>query len=255
MGSFVSEVIDFAVEVDARKKRAQERFSKICSSNTFVNVNSLRIGFNAHLMKRDNDFGILGFEDEDAARVASGVGRSSWYANIRLAEYFEGIDEETFCAAKQDNLSVMTDLPQSKRLDAEWLRLATDTPIKEFKKLVDDELNGRAKASDGKERSTNLKVSMPASRKTVIEEKLEQIAKDMGEKDQGRALELVLVERTEGVSLIGAMRQAIDRIAEVKKLNESLMSPAEILERTFAELDGIVELFRTALELAQTETE
>lgn len=242
-------------EAENRKKEAKKRFDVIRKSGGLVQVNSLRIGFNAYALKRDNMFGILGFDDEDAARDAAGVGESTWYANIRLAEQFNGVTEELFCAMKQANAKALADLPESKRLTEYWVRMAAQDSIKEFAEKVDKEMEGKARASDGKEASTSLKVSMPVSRKNVIEMKLKQVAEEMGEQDQGRALELLLVERTEGVSLIGAMTQAITQIAEIKKLADSGLSAAEVLEKTHAGLDSIVENFRQALESAQNHSE
>jgi DNA-binding ferritin-like protein len=85
--------------------------------------------------------------------------------------------------------------------------------------------------------------------------KLKQAAEEMGEQDTGRALEMILVERTEGVSLIGAITQAIEKIAEIKKLGDTGLSVSEVLEKTNAELDAIVETFRQALEAARSHSE
>lgn len=242
-------------EAENRKKEAKKHFDAIRKSGGLVQVNSLRIGFHAYALKRDNMFGILGFDDEDAARDAAGVGESTWYANIRLAEQFNGVSEELFCAMKQANAKALADLPESKRLTEYWVRMAAQDSLKDFAEKVDKEMEGKARASDGKEASSSLKVSMPVSRKNVIEMKLKQVAEEMGEQDQGRALELLLVERTEGVSLIGAITKAVTQIAEIKKLGETGLSAAEVLEKTHAALDSIVETFREALEAAQSQPE
>ena len=53
-------------------------------------VSSMRIGWHAAYLKKNDLFGILGFKTESEARQAAGVGKSTWYVNIRLAEAFEG---------------------------------------------------------------------------------------------------------------------------------------------------------------------
>jgi hypothetical protein len=240
---------------EERKQIAQAHFDAIRHANPLVGANSLRIGYHAYALKKDNLFGILGFETEDQAREAAEVGESTWYANIRLAEQFSGVGEELFIKAKQANLKILADLPESKRLTEYWLRMAATDSIKVFQGKVDKEMEGKARASDGKEASTSLKVSMPVSRRNVIEMKLKQAAEEMGEQDTGRALEMILVERTEGVSLIGAITQAIEKIAEIKKLGDTGLSVSEVLEKTNAELDAIVETFRQALEAARSHSE
>lgn len=233
---------------EERKQTAQAHWDAIRSANPLVGTNSLRIGFHAYALKKDNLFGILGYESEDVAREAAEVGESTWYANIRLAEQFAGVSEELFINAKQANLKTLADLPESKRTTEYWLRMAATDRIRDFAAKVDKELEGKARASDGKEASTSLKVSMPVSRKAVIEEKLKQVAEELGEQDQGRALEMILVERTEGVSLIGAIRQALDKIKWIKELSFQNISTVDALAKTLTELDSMVELFRQALQ-------
>lgn len=236
---------------EERKQDAKKHFDAIRKANVGMGYNSLRIGFHAYALKKDNLFGILGFETEDQAREAAEVGESTWYANIRLAEQFAGVPEELFVRAKQANLKALADLPEAKRTTEYWLRMAAQDSIKDFAAKVDKEMEGKARPSDGKEASTSLKMSMPVSRKNVIEMKLKQVAEELNEPDTGRALEMVLAERTEGISLIGAIRQAVEKIAEIKKLGDTGLSITEVLEKTNAELDSIVELFRQALQSVQ----
>lgn len=238
-------------EAENRKKEAQKHWKVICKAGGLVSVNSLTIGYHAYALKRDNLFGILGFEDEKQAQKDSGVGESTWYANIRLAEQFSGVAEELFVAMKQANAKALADLPESKRLTEYWLRAASTDPIETFKEKVDIEMNGKARASDGKEASVSLKMSMPVSRRKSIETGIRDYAKSVGEQDEGRALELLVAEHTGGVSLIGAITAAVTKIADLKKLGDSGVSADEALQKTYAGLDEIVELFRASLESVQ----
>lgn len=238
-------------EAENRKQEAKKHWSIICKAGGLVSVNSLKIGYHAFALKRDNLFGILGFENEKAAWEASGVGDSTWYANIRLAEQFTGVSEDLFVGMKQANARALADLPESKRFTEYWLRRAATDPIELFKKMIYEEMDGLARASDGKERTTTFKQSMPASRKKAVEAGIKEYAKEIGEQDEGRALELMVAEHTGGTSLIGAITSAIDKIAGIKKMADSGLSAAEVLEKTTAELDGIVEVFREALQGVQ----
>lgn len=241
---------ELEVEASRRKDEAKRRFEKIRKSNVFASSNSLRIGFNAHILKRDNLFGILGFASEGEAREAAEVGSSTWYANIALAELFDGIDEELFCAMKQANVKALGDLPLSKRMSERWIKLATETPIKTFLVMVEDELNGAAKRSDGQEPSTSFKASMPASRKKTIEDGLEQIAKRTGvdPEDKGKVIENLVVQETGRMSLMEAIANAIQRIKAAKEAVGSGLSSDEALVKVMAELDAMAIDFQSALD-------
>lgn len=242
-------------EAENRKKEAQKHFQIICKSGGLVSVNSLRIGFHAYALKKENLFGILGFECEDDAREASGVGQSTWYANLSLAEKFTGVAEDLFCAMKQANAKTLADLPESQRLTEYWLRRAATDSIETFKAVIDAELDGKARASDGKERSTTFKQTMPASRKKAVEEGLKDYAKEVGV-DESRALEVMVEEHRQSVSLLGSITHAIERIGTIKRLSESALSAGEILEKALTELEAIVAEFESAvLAVQQTETE
>jgi hypothetical protein len=238
-------------EAENRKKEAKDHWGVICKAGGLVSVNSLRIGFHACALKRQNLFGLLGFEDEKQAQKDSGVKDSTWFNVIRIAEAYPGVSEQLFTAMKLSNAQVMMDLPESKRLTEYWLRKAATEPIEVFKEQVDIEMNGKARASDGREASTSYKVSMPASRKKVIEDRVKVIGKELGIEDEGRVIEMVLAERTEAVSLIGAISHAIDKIAAAKMLGDSGLSAAEALEKVYVQLDEVVSEFKQALENVQ----
>lgn len=239
---------------EERKKEALRHYQIICKAGGLVSVNSLRIGFHAYALKRDNLFGVIGFESESDAQKASGVGESTWYAMIRLAEQFNGVDEDLFCAMRQANAKALADIPESKRLTEYWVRMAATDSIKDFADKVDKELDGKARESDGKERSVPLKVDMPKSRKKFVEAGILEFAESVGAKgDISKGLELMVTEHIGGVSLIESITKAVTIIAEIKKLEKkSSLSAAEILEKVDAQLDEMVVLFKGALQCARS---
>ena len=239
-------------EAELRKKEAQQHWKAIQQSGPLVSTNSLRIGYHAAALKRDGLFGILGYENEKEAQRASGVGDSTWYAMIRLAEQFNGVSEKLFCEMRQSNAKALADLPESKRLTEYWLRRAATDSMDAFSTLIDTELNGKARDSDGKERTVSFAVKMSKSQKKAVEVGLHEISKELGcEGNEAKAIELMVAEHREGVSLISANSKAIDQIADIKKLGDGQLSAAEALEKAYAQLDVIVEEFRMALENAR----
>lgn len=238
-------------EAENRKKEAQHHFQVIKKAGDLVRVNSLKIGFHAWALKRDNLFGILGFETEKELQEATGVKDSTYFNVRRIAEAYPGVTEELFVAMKLSNAEALMDLPESKRLTEYWLRMAATDSIRDFREKLDKELEGKARPSDGREASTALKVSMPVSRKTAVEAGIKEYAKEVGVEDPGQALEMMVAEHKDGASLAIAMTKAITKIAELKTLPDSGISLEEAVLKLSAGLDEIVSLFQAALEAVQ----
>ena len=96
-------------EIKRRKAVAKEHFDAIKEAGALHSTTSMRIGYHAYRLKAENLFGVLGFADENEARVAAGVGESTWYANIRLAEQFKDLPEKRFVAMKQANAKALAE--------------------------------------------------------------------------------------------------------------------------------------------------
>lgn len=236
-----------------RKAEARRHFDIICKSGQLQSISALKIGFHAAILKRENLFGIIGFENEDAARIASDISRSSWYSAIRIAEAFIGVEEEQFIAMKLGNAQVACDLPESKRTSREWIRMATTMKVKDFAVKVDEEMNGKARASDGKEHSVVLKMPMPKSRRESVEHHLEICAKQLGidPEDKGKVIEVLAVERSGQLGLMEAITNAVQRIKEARSLKDSGHSAEEVLESVYLLLDAMAVDFETSLRSVQ----
>lgn len=247
-----------AEKIRQLKTEAKEHFDAIKGAELSRSRCSMTIGYHAYRMKQKGLFQVIGFTDEDAAREAAGVGESTWYAMIALAEKYEPLTEKQFTSMKQANAKAMMDLPESKRHSGEWIRAAAVDPMKVFKEKVDEELNGKAKPSDGKERSTVLKLDMPASRKTVIEEKAKVFAEQHGLEvgDVGRVVEMALIEATEGMTLINSITNAVQRIKKAKEvIHGNGLSADEVITQVETELDGMALDFEAALLNRENEAE
>jgi hypothetical protein len=239
-------------EAELRKKEAKEHWKAIQQSGPLVSTNSLRIGYHAAALKRGGLFGILGYENEKEAQEASGVKSSTWFNVQRIAEAFPNVEEKLFCAMRLSNAETLMDLPESKRLTEYWMRRAATDSIDTFKAVIDEEMNGKSKPSDGREKIVPFSVKMTKSQKKAVDAGLQEYAKAAGcEGNEARAIELLVAEHKEGVSLVGAISHAIERIAAIKELGHGNLSAAEVLEKAYAELDGIVSEFRAALENLQ----
>ena len=243
---------DTAKEAAQRKAEAQKHFDIILKSGAMESVSSMRIGWHAAYLKKNDLFGILGFKTESEARQAAGVGESTWYANIRLAEAFEGITEAQFVSMKQASAKALSDLPESKRKDGSWIRWAGSMKIEDFAAKCDEVMDGKAKPSDTKERGVVIKMSVPKSRKESLEHHLERCATQMGinPDDKGKVVEMLAVERDGQTGLIEAITNAVQRIKVAKKLQEDNLSAEEALEKVNVLLDEMALEFHDALTAA-----
>ena len=163
------------------------------------------------------------------------------------------VEEKIFmCPMKLTNAEALMDLPESKRLTEYWMRRASMDSIDTFKAVVDEEMNGKAKPSDGREKIVTFSEKMTKSQKKFVDTGLQEISKELGcEGNVAKTIELMVAERKEGVSLVGTITKAIDQIAAIKKFGGSNLSAAEVLEKTYSGLDEIVGEFRSALQSLQ----
>jgi hypothetical protein len=241
-----------AEEAKLRKQEALSHWKAIQQSGPLVSANSLRIGYHAAALKRDNLWGLLGYANEKEAQEASGVKQSTFFNVMRIAEAFPGVEENLFCSMKLTNAETLMDLPESKRLTEYWMRRAATDSTDTFQAVVDEEMNGKTKPSAGRERVVKFEIKMSSSQKKSINEGLTEYAKSAGcEGNDAKAIELLVAEHKEGVSLVGTISHAIDRIASIKKFGDSGISASEALEKAYAELDEMVGEFTAALQSLQ----
>jgi ATP-dependent Clp protease adapter protein ClpS len=240
-------------EAEDRKKQAKDHWKAIQQSGPLVSSNSLRIGFHAAALKREGLFGLIGFADEKEAQEASGVKQSTWFNVLRIAEAFPGVDEKLFIGMKLTNAETLMDMPESKRLTEYWMRRASTDSIELFSQVVDTDMDGKARASDGRERVVSINIKVPTSTKKVVEEGLREYAKAAGcEGNEAKAIELMVAEHSEGVSLVGTITKAINRIAEIRtKAEMSAFTAEETLDDTLKSLEEIVGDFQVALQSLQ----
>lgn len=245
-----------AEQIKELKANAKLHFDAIKEGGGMSSKGSMMVGYHAYRLKTEGLFGTLGFATEDEAREDAEVGESTWYVNIRLAEQFKELSEKKFVAMKQANAKALADLPDSKRYDPQWVKDASHKKIKDFVAMVDEAMNGKAKASDSKERSTSMKMDMPASRKLVIEEKAKEYAETRGLEnadDLGKIVELALVEATDGESLLAIITGTLQQMRDIKVVTASNLSADEALIKINAIVDEVIMDIDHALSLQQEE--
>ena len=241
-------------EIHLRKEEASYHWKQIKQASVLQSRNSLRIGYHAYAMKEKGLWGMLGYRDEAEAREAAGVGESTWFSTIRLAEQFKGVPEELFTGMRLTNAKALSDLSDEKRSDRTWLKSAADDSLKNFQAKVDLEMNGKTKPSDGKdpEPIQTFKTSMPASQKRVIESGIKSYAVSVGidPANTGKVLETVFAEHSGSVGLISSITTAVQRVKAAKEVIHSGRSLEEVIEQVEKMLDEVVIDFAAALDQA-----
>ena len=239
-------------EIKDRKEEATFHWRQIKQASVLQSRNSLRIGYHAFAMKSKNLWGMLGYRDEQEAREAAGVGESTWFSTIRLAESFKEVPEELFTAMRLTNAKALSDLPDAKRADRDWLKAAADDSLKDFQAKVDLEMNGKAKNSDTKEVIRTFKTTMPESQMRAVEEGVKKYAVAVGldPTNTGKVLETAMVELNHGSGLIEVMTTAAQKVKAAKATIHSGLSMEEVVEKVEAVLDELVIDFAAALEQA-----
>jgi hypothetical protein len=239
-------------DAEFRKKEARDHWKAIQQSGPLVSTNSLRIGYHAAALERDGLWGLLGYASKKEAQEASGVKQATFFNVMRIAEMFPGVEERLFVSMKLTNAEALMDLPESKRLTEYWLRRAATDSIDLFAKVVKEEMNGKEKPSNGREKVVPIFKGLkgPESREKTVKAGLLEYAKAVGcDGDESKALELMVSEHTGGgVSLIESITHAIVKIGEIKEMKESSMSLDEIIDFVYKRLDEIIAEFQVALE-------
>lgn len=239
-------------EIASRKQEAQFHWKQIKQASVLQSRNSLRIGYHAFALKEKGQWGLLGYRDEQEAREAAGVGESTWFSTIRLAEAYRGVPEELFTAMRLTNAKALSDLSEEKRQDREWLKAASDDSLKDFQAKVDLEMNGKAKNSDTKEVIRTFRTTMPESQMKTVDAGIKQYAVSVGldPSNTGKVLETAMVELNHGSGLIEALTTAAQKVKAAKAVIHSGVSLEEALEKVEATLDELVLDFAGALEQA-----
>ena len=239
-------------EIRSRKEEASFHYKQIKQASVLQSRNSLRIGFHAAALKAKNLWGILGFKDEGEAREAAGVGESTWFSTLRLAEQFKDVPEELFTAMRLTNAKALADLPESKRQDRDWLKAAADDSLKDFQKKIDLEMNGKAKDSDSKEVIRTFKTTMPESQMKKVEADIKTYAVSVGidPSNTGKVLETAMTELNHGAGLIETITTAVQKVKTAKDVIHSGRSLEEVVEAVEKMLDEVVIDFAAALDQA-----
>ena len=194
-----------------RQELAKECDEHVRRAWRSVKKHSMEIGWYGRILKAENLFQELGYADEVAYWQAAGVGHSTWYKMIRIAEAFAHLTLDEFLALSIENADQLSTLNEAARHDEKLLAQAAKQTAIQFEETLAEhtaEVQHRPVA----ELSVTWKLHMKRGQRTVIEQRLRQWQQEHGIADEAYALEMLIAEYTERLTLVGYMTETIQRL-------------------------------------------
>jgi hypothetical protein len=226
-------------------KKAKFYFGKIQAGAKW----SMATGWYGRKLKENDLFTHLGFASEDSCRDAAGVGESTWYAMIRIAEGMKNLKFKEFIDLKSGTASLLIKLPEEMRYSDEWIEKSKKLTKERFEAAVNKEI-AKEKNIPVEDLRVLFKLKVFEGQRTTIVQCLEYFAKEFGlGDDMARALELLAAEHLGAPMVLKAIAQTLPDLREAVDWMKSNHSSEEIIEYMTAAisahvkaLDGLVRL-------------
>jgi hypothetical protein len=193
---------------------------------------SMVIGWDGYFIKRHDGWQRLGYADEKHYRSSKGIGRSTWYKMVGLAEKFSMLAKEQFLNMTIENAAQLAAVPLSSRGDAALLQAASTMTASKF----ESELVRVTAIQQNKpvgEVYVTIKWRIKQAQREAIERGLEDWQREHGIDDPGYALELMIAEYHDRLTLVGFMTEALTRLPRAIAAAKS-MEDLEELRKLFA---------------------
>ena len=198
---------------NALLQQLQESDRRITENNGRFNKVSMEIGWDGYFIKRHDGWQLLGYEDEKHYRQSKGIGRSTWYKMIGIAERLAHLTREDFLAMTVENAEQLSVQPTEVKQNPELIAKAqTETAEGFADQLVLDTAQRENKPVD--DVYVTMKWRIRQGQRKAIESGLEEWQRMHGIDDPGYALELMIAEFRERSTLVGFIAEAIPRLAQ-----------------------------------------
>jgi hypothetical protein len=190
------------------EKRVQE--SDHCIRQAWVKMSkrSMEIGWEGAFLRSTNAWQILGYDTEKSYRAAVGIGRSTWYKMVDLAERFQHLTKEQFISMSIENAEQLAAAPLETRKDVAMVKAASAMTVHDFESVLVLETATRENKPVG-EVYVLMKWRVKEAQREVIQRGLKDWQEEHGIDDEGYALELMVAEFRDRPTLIGFLTQSI----------------------------------------------
>ena len=214
-------------------EKLREAELRISDNRGRLNKASMEIGWDGYFIKRNNGWRLLGYEDEKQFRRSKGVGRSTWYKMVGIAERLQHLTRDEFLSMTIENAEQLSVQPGEAKRDPELILKAQSNTAEEFA----DALVGAAAQREQKpvgEVYVTIKWRIRQAQREAIERGLEDWQQEHGLDDPGYALELMIAEYHDRPTLVGFITESIPRLARAVSEAQSA-SDLEQLRELFAQ--------------------
>jgi len=217
------------------KRRATALLKEATAAAQSSCRSSLLVGWIGAEVKRERLFQAMGFDGESEFRQHLGVGRSTWFRYVRLAESLKKLPKEDFLKLRAENADYLIDLPEEQRYNTVLIKNAQEMKEEDFEKVT-RQFRAEEDQIDEADVIVLLKYRMPESRRSVIKDTIKWFAEDhdLDIEDESRTLELICAEiRFRNPVVTRAMR-ATQQLREAHELltgNSGDLSADEVMAK------------------------
>jgi len=197
--------------VKSLDERLHESDQTITESWVALNKRSMLIGWEGYFIKHNNGWERLGYPDEKSYRASKGIGRSTWYTMVGLAERLQMLSKEQFLSMSIENAEQLSVVPSMVRENPALIDAAAAMTAKQFEnELV--QYKALAENKPKGEVLVTMKWHLKQAQREVIERGLDDWQHEHGIDDPGYALELMIAEYHDKPTLVGFMAESIPRL-------------------------------------------
>ena len=160
----------------------------------------------------------LGFEDEEAMRKATEIPQSTYYKYLKLGSGLRHLTLEQLQAIPPQNLEYLGSVSIALWPEHDWVTEASTLPPEELCELI---CKRNREIGDAREPMTRYNVSVPASSQKMIETAVKSFQERHNLASPGRALELLIADKFDRPSYMGALIWMRHRLLEFKAFLET----------------------------------
>lgn len=189
-----------------RIQRSDRIARKCCQA---LSKNSMQLGLELAAIFDEQGWLDLGYASPAEYCASMGLGRSTAYKMVRIANQFDGIDPEKLFAMSVENAALLAECDQQMRYNDNLLRKAGELSVTDFQKLLSQQNETTQKLVN---KAPHLPVRLPRPTECAIE----VWRQEHGIANRQTALALIVSEVSERGTLTGFLLEWTKRLGAAK---------------------------------------
>jgi hypothetical protein len=176
------------------------------------------VAFCGWRIEANESWGDLGYEDEEAMREATEIPQSTFYKYKKIGSALRHLTLEQLEEIKPRNLELLTSITIEVWPEYDWVGEAQKLEPNDLAELITKRNHS---AGSSREPMTTYRESVPYSSKEMIDAAVKSFQEKHDLATPGRALELLIADRYDRPSYLGALITIRRRLGELKVLLQS----------------------------------